>query len=200
MASGDDYRLSFDQVVHGVLCTNVLYYEQFNNVDPGFSDESQLIIAFLEDVVPLYQAALSTGWLGACIKVQRVQPDTGGVVVATLAAANGLRTGEPIPANKCAMAQLRSPDVGLDAQGRCFISGWSEDDILHGNLESDNILNIQALATALVTTIAPAADGGSWIPGHASSVDLVFHQYDTGYINPKVRTVKNRTETLCYTA
>lgn len=106
--------------------------------------------ALLTDVLPSLLDCLASDVTFEGIYAVGVQPDTNLPYRQAGESQVGLRTGEALPANSCAVITLQTDSPTAVRQGRCYVSGISKDDLTSGTFDPAFVAaQLDALADAL---------------------------------------------------
>ncbi|GAG55478.1 unnamed protein product [marine sediment metagenome] len=199
MSVGDVYQLAVDQVLHGVLLTNVFHFEQ--TIDGSGDDEADLFAAFEEDGLPNWKLAVSAQLMFTCLRARQVSgvgafPES----LLVLTGDVGALLEEALPANCVAVISWYSQTYSKSGRGRSFISGApvpSEDENTWEEAQYD-LFN--TMANSLGTPFIDSVSGASFAlaiwggtPGAAKDVA----KFET---RPQVRKLRGRTTRACSTA
>lgn len=199
MALDDIYYLAVDQVVYGVVCTNVFHYKESTAVAPGDNGAEQLVEAFEEDNAPVWAANLATDWSVVCLRAARIKPEQGSEFPKTISGVSGAVTGPALPANQVALISVYSSTISRRGRGRSYISGMSVAAESANHLTTEGLTNLGAIAGTFDNNIANSAGSGVFTPVVYSTVDEAG--YDIQHVEPKspFRKLRNRTPTICIT-
>jgi len=159
MAVGDIFQLSVGQRLYDDLVQNVLYYE--TTVDPTAGPpEEDLVTAFIADVLPAWEAAVTTQVKFDCLQTQKVSPDPIRNSFDTFLTAVGDVVGFALPARNCALIQKFNPAVtGKGKKGRVYISGIDESEESEGRLRVAQAALLNTLGNLLIDVLVGPNSG-----------------------------------------
>lgn len=195
MAVGELYRVSFNQQVYNVNVANVFHFEQ---TGAASEDVPQLIQAFLDTFVTLYQQYCAIEWVPLCVKAQRILPTEGSARLGLIPAGNeGLAPGECMPANQVGVISLYTALYGKKTRGRHFISGCSEDHETRNNHNSGGFSALQGISAALIAQLVATAPDGTWQAAVFSPTDGTHQQVTAEETRSPFKKLRGRTARIC---
>lgn len=195
MAVNDLYRLSFNQQVYNVNVANVFHFEQ---TGASSDDVPQLIQAFLDRYVTLYQQYCAIEWVPKCVKVNRIKPTEGSARIGLIPAGNeGLAPNECMPANQVGTISLYTAVYSKNTRGRHFFSGASEDHEDRNNHNNNGFGHLQSIGNQLVATLEGIVPDGQWKTAVYSDT-LGTWQLVTAYeARSPFKKLRGRTARIC---
>lgn len=195
MAVGDLYRVSFNQQVHNVNVANVFHFEQ---TGVSSDDVPQLIQAFLDTFVTLYQQYCAIEWRPLCVKAQRIKPTEGSARLGLIPLGNdGLALGECMPANQVGVISLYTALYGKKTRGRHFISGATEQWEVRNNHNNGGLVNLQMIADALVAQLVATVPDGTWQAAVYSQTDGTWQLVTAQESRSPFKKLRGRTARIC---
>ena len=199
MAVDDIFELSFDQTVHGIPATNVFRFRETSTdaTNPNIGGQ-QLIEAFEEDIVPVWQALCVQQWQGVCIKARKILPIGGVRSVKILPDTNGDRTlVEGCPTNQSAVATLYTMPGSDNRFNWNFFTGLAITDETKGILTDAARALLVTLLGRLVVSISPSASPYVFLYQVLVEAGTLALDHAKTEIRSQVRKNRSRTQTLC---
>ena len=199
MPIGEVYQLAVDQSLHGVLVTNIFYYNML--VDGAGPDEEQLFDAFKEDAIPTWRDACTSQWSVTCLRARRVSgvgtfPESLEVITGSA----GTILEEALPANCVAVCSWYSQTYTKTGRGRSYFSGGPLSGEDTNTWQAAQMTLWNAIAAILQGTITDSVSAGSfertlWSGTPPAKRDVVKRE-----MRPQVRKLRSRTTRACVTA
>lgn len=149
MPDSDEFQVTFIQSLHGTRFTNVFYVQQQGSDPVGKTQLDDIADAFIADVVPHYQSALSNAWTGICVEVSKERV-TGQAFFQKAMTAVGDVNSDSLNAATVATIAAFTATGGRRGTGRAFVSGLPLEYEQRNNLTTEGVDALRPLSDALV--------------------------------------------------
>ena len=195
MAVGELYRLSFNYQVYNVNCVNVFHFEQ---TGASSDDVAQLIQAFLDRYISLYQAYCAVEWVPLCVKASRIKPTEGSARLGIIPAGNeGLAAGECMPANQVSVISQYSAVYTKRGRGRVYISGASENFEEKNNHNAAGFAALVPIGEQLNSELVGVVADGTWQTAIFSETGDTWEQQTRYEARSPFKKLRGRTARIC---
>lgn len=188
MAVNDVYQVDLLYSNKGEKCANVIHVKE--TADPGTTNEVHIAEAVKDDI---WTAALRATMTNDCtlqtIRVRRIDPTSGGPVMATVDEAGSIAQ-DTLPPNSAVMLSMYTARLDRSGRGRLFLPGVPKTHNEDGLLPESVVTLYDAVGTALTGTLAES--GGTWIVGVWSSTATQFNQFTSWQVRSWIHTLRGR--------
>ena len=197
MPQGDVIELTAESLCYNVAMANVFEYQVAAEPTDGSDELIDIMVAFQQDILPLWVAILSTDCRIACLAARYKRPQVGTQRVLGLGAEGvGTVAGEAMPPNNTYLVSFYTEVVNRAGRGRKFFSGLPESYESNGTWDVPGVAN-SAFLQGLIENISQGTPKGTYNPGRDQGDPVAFFDWVHWDARMPVHILKNRTQSIC---